>query len=68
MSTSDSQDYSRRAEECLRLAGACISESNRQLLLYAAIHWQSLAEQVATADNALFTGQIERGHAPQKAA
>jgi hypothetical protein len=37
----------KRAEECLRLAGACIAESNRQILIYAAVHWRILAEDAA---------------------
>ena len=36
MSTTEAEDYAKRAEECLRLAGACIAESNRQILIYAA--------------------------------
>ena len=44
MSTTEAEDYVKRAEECLRLAGACIAESNRQILIYAAVHWRMLAE------------------------
>jgi hypothetical protein len=40
-------EYSKRAEECLRLAGACIAESNRQILIYAAVCWRMLAEEAA---------------------
>jgi len=47
MSTTEAEDYVKRAEECLRLAGACIAESNRQILLYAAVHWLMLAEEAA---------------------
>src|ERR1700730_14131351 len=36
MSTTEAEDYVKRAEECLCLAGACIAESNRQILIYAA--------------------------------
>jgi len=43
------QEYVKRAEECERLAGACIAESNRQILLYAAAHWLMLAEAEAGA-------------------
>ena len=32
MSTTEAE-YSKRGEECLRLAGACIAKSNRQILL-----------------------------------
>jgi len=44
MSTTEAEDY---AEECLRLAGACIAEANRQILIYAAVHWRMLAEETA---------------------
>jgi hypothetical protein len=43
------EEYVKRAEECERLAGACISESNREILLYAAAHWRMLAEADACA-------------------
>jgi hypothetical protein len=46
MSTTEAADYVKRSEECLRLAGACIAESNRQILIYAAVHWRMLAEEV----------------------
>ena len=42
--TTEAEEYVTRAEECLRLAGACIAESNRQILIYAAVHWRMLAE------------------------
>jgi hypothetical protein len=45
MSTTETEEYVKRAEECLRLAGACIAESNRQILIYAAVHWRMLAEE-----------------------
>jgi hypothetical protein len=38
----------KRAEECERLAGACIAASNRQILVYAAGHWRMLAEEAAS--------------------
>jgi hypothetical protein len=44
MSTTETDEYVKRAEECLRLAGACIAESNRQILIFAAAHWRMLAE------------------------
>ena len=47
MSTTEAEEYVKRAEECLRLAGACIAESNRQILIYAAVHWRMLAEEAA---------------------
>jgi hypothetical protein len=47
MLTTEAEEYLKRAEECLRLAGACISESNRQILVYAAVHWRMLAEEAA---------------------
>jgi hypothetical protein len=37
------EDYVKRAEECERLAGACIAESNREILLYAAARCRALA-------------------------
>jgi hypothetical protein len=47
MPTTEAEEYVKRAEECLRLAGACIAESNRQILVYAAVHWRMLAEEAA---------------------
>jgi hypothetical protein len=47
MPTTELEEYMARAEECLRLAGACIAESNRQILIYAAVHWRMLAEGAA---------------------
>jgi hypothetical protein len=47
MSTVEAE-YSKRAEECFRLAGACVAESNRQILIYAAVHWRMLAEEAAS--------------------
>ena len=44
---STKQEYLKRAEECIRLAGACIAESNREILLYAAAAWRTMAEDVA---------------------
>ena len=38
------QEYMTRAEECERLVGACIAESNREILLYAAGRWRVMAE------------------------
>ncbi len=40
-------EYVKRAEECERLAGACIAESNRDILLYAAARWRTMAEDAA---------------------
>jgi hypothetical protein len=40
-------DYVTRAEECERLAGECVSESNRAILLYAAGRWRKMAEEEA---------------------
>jgi hypothetical protein len=42
---STSSEYVKRAEECERLAGACIAEANRQILLYAAVRWRWMAEE-----------------------
>ena len=47
MPTTEAEEYLKRAEECLRLAGACIAEANRQILIYAAVHWRMLAEEAA---------------------
>jgi hypothetical protein len=47
MPTTEAEEYLKRAEECLRLAGACIAESNRQILIFAAVHWRMLAEEAA---------------------
>ena len=44
---STTQEYMTRAEECERLAGACIAESNREILLYAAARWRVMAEDAA---------------------
>ena len=44
---STTQEYMTRAEECERLAGACIAESNREILLYAAARWRAMAEDAA---------------------
>ena len=44
---STTEDYVKRAEECVRLAGACIAESNREILLYAAARWRTMAEDAA---------------------
>ena len=60
MSTREFQEYSQRAEECLRLAGACIAESNRQLLLYAAVQWRRMAEEVAPAKQDRAAGQTKQ--------
>jgi hypothetical protein len=39
-------EYLEQAEECERLAGACLAESNREILLYAAAHWRWMAEEL----------------------
>ena len=44
---STTEDYMKRAEECVRLAGACIAEFNREILLYAAARWRTMAEDAA---------------------
>jgi hypothetical protein len=41
------EDYVKCAEECERLAGACIAKSNRNILLYAAARWRMMAEDAA---------------------
>jgi hypothetical protein len=40
-------EYVKRAEECERLAGACIAESNREILLFAADKWRRMAKDAA---------------------
>jgi hypothetical protein len=45
---STTQEYMTRAEECERLADACIAESNREILLYAAARWRAMAEDAAS--------------------
>ena len=42
-----STDYLKRAEECERLAGECITDSNRKILLDVAAHWRMMAEEAA---------------------
>ena len=42
---STAEEYVKRAEECERLAGACIAEANREILLYAAGRWRRMAEE-----------------------
>jgi hypothetical protein len=64
MSTPEAQDYSRGTEECIRLADACIAESNRQLFLYAAAHWQTPAKAVAVENHGPATAQIEPVNRP----
>ena len=49
----NSQDYSRRAEECIAWLGRESAKSNRQLLLYAAVTWQSLHRAGGERGNAL---------------
>jgi hypothetical protein len=44
---STTEDYVKRAEECVRLAGACIAESNREILLYAAARWRTMSEDAS---------------------
>jgi hypothetical protein len=44
------EEFVKRAEECERLAGACIAEPNREILLYAAACWRWIAEDAAAAD------------------
>ena len=40
-------EYVKRAEECEQHASACLAESNREILLYAATHWRWMAEEAA---------------------
>jgi hypothetical protein len=48
---STSEDYVKCAEECVRRAGACIAESNREILLYAAAEWRMLAKEAGARTN-----------------
>ena len=57
MSVTD--EYVKRAEECERLAGACIAESNRDILLYAAARWRTMAEDAAA--GAIPTSKSDQG-------
>ena len=41
------EEYLKRAEECERLAGECISESNRAIFMDVAARWRMLAKQAA---------------------
>ena len=47
LSTTEAEGFMTRAEECRRLAGACIAGSNPQILIYA-VHWRMLAEVTAS--------------------
>jgi hypothetical protein len=66
MPTAEAGEYMKRAEECLRLAGACIAESNRQILIYAAVRWRILAEVAAgkSAQGLKPTGSNPASHRP----
>jgi hypothetical protein len=48
MSTND--EYVQRAEECERLAAACRSQSNREMLQAAAVQWRKMAKESAVGD------------------
>jgi hypothetical protein len=54
------EDYVTRAEECERLAGACMSESNREILLYTAKHWRAMAEDMRASACGLAPGETGR--------
>jgi hypothetical protein len=55
-------EYVKRAEECERLAGACIAESNREILMYTATHWRAMAEDIRA--SACGLAPAETGRAP----
>jgi hypothetical protein len=57
------EEYVERAEECERLAGACIAEANRALLLYAAGRWRRMAEEELARPASLATAA--EGDGPQ---
>ena len=41
------EEYVKRAEVCERLAGECISESNRAIFMDVAARWRMLAKEAA---------------------
>jgi hypothetical protein len=41
-----SEEYVKRADECLRQAGACIADSNRAIFMDVAAKWRMLAKEV----------------------
>ena len=43
------EDYVKRADECLRQAGACSAESNRAIFMEVAAKWRMLAKEEAKA-------------------
>jgi hypothetical protein len=53
-------EYMKRAEECERLAGACIAESNREILLFTAMHWRAMAEDIRASACGLAPGETGR--------
>jgi hypothetical protein len=53
MSTTGAKEYLRRAEECERLAGACIAKANRKILLYVAASWRRMAGEVGESGSPL---------------
>jgi hypothetical protein len=64
MPTTEAEEYLKRAEECFRLAGACIAEANRQILIFAAVHWRMLAEE-AVGKSAPTQGSIVKRAQPE---
>jgi hypothetical protein len=54
------EEYVKRAEECERLAGACIAESNREILLFTAMHWRAMAEDTRASACGLAPGETGR--------
>jgi hypothetical protein len=46
------EEYVQRAEECERLAAACHSQPNREILQKAAAQWRLMAEQAAVREAA----------------
>ena len=47
MSNTAAEEYVKRAEECERLAGACIADANREILLFTADKWRRMAKDAA---------------------
>jgi hypothetical protein len=57
-----SQTYVKRAEECERLAAACIAKSNRDSLLYTAAGWRAMAEDAEGSPTARAPDKSDSSH------
>ena len=47
MPTTELEEYVKRAEECLRLAGACIASPTGRSSYMLPVHWRMLANEAA---------------------